>query len=90
MVSSRVIANKVTTQRYPISGTPVPGVLEWRFHRQGIFTKLPIGTAVEHKTFGRGVVESLEVEDGRIGIRFVDVGFKKLTLTEIFRYITLA
>ena len=52
--------------------------------------KLPIGTAVEHKTFGRGVVESLEVEDGRIGIRFVDVGFKKLTLTEIFRYITLA
>ena len=24
--------------RYPISGTPVPGVLEWRFLRTGIFT----------------------------------------------------
>jgi len=23
--------------RYPISGTPVPGVPEWRFHRTGIF-----------------------------------------------------
>ena len=27
--------------------------------------KLPVGTVVEHKTFGRGVVESLEVEKGR-------------------------
>ena len=24
--------------RYPISGTPVPGVPEWRFHRTGIFS----------------------------------------------------
>ena len=52
-------------------------------------TKLPVGTIVEHKTFGRGIVESLEVEKGRIGIVFEDVGFKKLTLTEIFTYITI-
>ena len=51
--------------------------------------KLPVGTVVEHKTFGRGVVESLEVEKGRIGIVFDDVGFKKLTLTEIFTYVTV-
>ena len=51
--------------------------------------KLPAGTAVKHKTFGRGVVESIEVEKGRIGIVFDDVGFKKLTLTEIFTYITI-
>ena len=51
--------------------------------------KLSAGTEVEHKTFGRGVVESLEVEKGRIGIVFDDVGFKKLTLTEIFTYVTV-
>ena len=47
------------------------------------------GTIVEHKTFGRGIVESFEVEKGRIGIVFDDVGFKKLTLTEIFTYVTV-
>ena len=31
-VLGKTIANKTIIIRYPISETPVPGVLEWQFH----------------------------------------------------------
>lgn len=62
---------------------------EIRRTREENALKLPEGTRVEHKTFGTGTVESLDVEKGRINIRFEGIGMKMLTLTEIFHYITI-
>ena len=51
--------------------------------------KLKVGDKVSHKTFGVGKITHVDAEKARVHISFEQVGDKKLTLLDIFKYVEL-
>ena len=51
--------------------------------------KLKVGDPVSHKTFGVGKITYVDTEKARVHISFEQVGDKKLTLLDIFKYVEL-